>query len=456
MSSDIAIRVEGIGKCYQIYDRSNDRLLQMLLMGRRQYYKEFWALRNVSFEVRKGQTLGIVGRNGSGKSTLLQMICGTLNQTTGSVKLNGRVAALLELGSGFNMEFTGRENVYMNGSVLGLTKEEIDARFDDIVGFAEIGEFIDRPVKTYSSGMFVRLAFAVVAHVDAQILVIDEALAVGDAYFTQKCMRFLRGFREHGTLIFVSHDTAAIIGLCDQAIWLEKGGIVSYGAAKQVSEKYLASLYQQSSGVQSTEVTSQSIQVVDMAPPVSDVQQDCREELISRSALRNDIEIYDFKPGASAEFGLRGAEIRDVKVMGQSGAGLLQVVGGERVTIKISVLALKDLDFPIIGFSFKDRLGQVLFGDNTYLSYRDAPVFVQAGCHLVASFTFQMPILPAGDYSIAAAVASGTQNEHVQHHWIHDAIILKSISSSVSTGLIGLPMHSIEMSIDKNNIDGVV
>ena len=203
---------------------------------------------NVSFEVKKGETVGIIGRNGSGKSTLLQMICGTLNPTSGSIQTNGRIAALLELGSGFNPEFTGRENVYMNASVLGLSKEEIDARFDDIAAFADIGDFIEQPVKTYSSGMMVRLAFAVIAHVDADILVIDEALSVGDAFFTQKCMRFLRNFMETGTVLFVSHDTGSIKNLCNYAVWLEKGQVMQEGLPKEVCELYLEAFYEAQQG----------------------------------------------------------------------------------------------------------------------------------------------------------------------------------------------------------------
>ena len=195
-SNDIAIRVKGLSKCYGIYASPRERLKQFILprlqrlvgQAPKQYFHEFWALKDVSFEIKKGETVGIIGRNGSGKSTLLQMICGTLHPTSGSIQTNGRIAALLELGSGFNPEFTGRENVYMNASVLGLSNEEINERFNDIVTFADIGDFIDQPVKTYSSGMMVRLAFAVIAHVDADILVIDEALAVGDAFFVQKCI----------------------------------------------------------------------------------------------------------------------------------------------------------------------------------------------------------------------------------------------------------------------------
>ena len=236
-SDDTAIRVSNLSKCYQIYDTPRDRLRQFMLprlqrlAGQmpKKYFREFWALKDVSFEIKKGQTVGIVGRNGSGKSTLLQLITGTLAPTEGSVEVNGRVAALLELGSGFNPEFTGRENVFINAQILGLSPDQIAARFADIEAFADIGGVMDQPVKTYSSGMMLRLAFAVVAHVHADILVIDEALAVGDAFFTQKCMRFLRAFMKTGTVLFVSHDTGAVQNLCHHAIWLEQGKLRKEG-----------------------------------------------------------------------------------------------------------------------------------------------------------------------------------------------------------------------------------
>lgn len=199
---DVVIEVREVGKCYQIYERPEDRLKQMLWRGRRRYFREFWALRDVSFSVRRGETVGVIGRNGSGKSTLLKMLCGTLAPTAGTLAVRGRVAALLELGTGFNPEFTGRENVYLNAAILGLDDAEIEHYLPEILAFADIGEFIDQPVKTYSSGMAVRLAFAVAAHVRAEILIIDEALAVGDVFFVQKCMRFLRKFQESGTLFF--------------------------------------------------------------------------------------------------------------------------------------------------------------------------------------------------------------------------------------------------------------
>lgn len=238
-SRDSAISIKNISKFFEIYEKPSHRLWQMLYHGRKRFYRPFWALQDISFEVKRGECVGIIGRNGAGKSTLLQIITGTLSPSSGTVECNGRVAALLELGSGFNPEFTGQENVYLNASILGLTKEEIDAKYDDIVAFADIGEFINQPVKSYSSGMAVRLAFAVVAHVDADILIVDEALSVGDAFFTQKCMRFLRQFMEKNTVLFVSHDTGAVNSLCNAAIMLENGRIKKIGTPKEITEQYL-------------------------------------------------------------------------------------------------------------------------------------------------------------------------------------------------------------------------
>jgi lipopolysaccharide transport system ATP-binding protein len=258
MSSEIAIKVENLSKCYQIYDTPRDRLKQFVLprikkafapvkqwITRRpspikNYYKEFWALRDISFEVKKGETVGIIGRNGSGKSTLLQLICGTLTQTTGSIQTDGNIAALLELGSGFNPQFTGRENVYLNASILGLSNEEIDARYADIAAFADIGEFINQPVKTYSSGMFVRLAFAVNIMSHPEIMIVDEALAVGDMAFQAKCMTALRRIQDGGaTILFVSHALGSIKSLCSKAVYLERGRMKNFGKAATVVENYV-------------------------------------------------------------------------------------------------------------------------------------------------------------------------------------------------------------------------
>ncbi|QFY41418.1 ABC transporter ATP-binding protein [Candidatus Methylospira mobilis] len=449
-SSDIAIRISNLSKCYYIYDRPHDRLKQFILPRLRRlfglspsnHFREFWALKDVSFEIKQGETVGIIGRNGSGKSTLLQMICGTLNPTGGSVETYGRVAALLELGSGFNPEFTGRENVYMNASVLGLSEAEIEERFESIVAFADIGDFIEQLVKTYSSGMMLRLAFAVIAHVDADILVIDEALAVGDIFFTQKCMRFLRSFMKTGTVLFVSHDTSAVKNLCDRAIWLEKGVVRSDGSSKNVSEAYLQAFYEAQQGKSSTTKLKETTR-----PDAADVPgKDQRLDFINASNLRNDIQLFAFDPEA-ASFGKGGAQIVMVEFLDKEGAPLAWVVGGESVTLRIHAMAHEALSAPIIGFAVKDRLGQTLFGDNTYLSYNNVVLFCGKGEKILAEFTFLMPILPIGNYSVNVAVADGTQEQHVQHHWIHDAVLFKSESSSVATGLIGIPMQYIKLDV---------
>jgi lipopolysaccharide transport system ATP-binding protein len=248
-TSDFAIKVQNISKCHHIYDNPSDRLKQfivpriqkLILQKPKQYFHDFWALKDVSFEIKKGDAFGVIGRNGSGKSTLLQMICGTLTPSDGSVQTNGRIAALLELGSGFNFDFTGRENIYLNGSILGLSVEEIDNRIDRILAFADIGEFIDQPVKTYSSGMFVRLAFAVQVNVDPEILIVDEALSVGDFFFQQKCFAKIREMRAEGlTLLFVSHDMGTVRDLCPNSIYLIKGKVAFVGESQEAIRSYLS------------------------------------------------------------------------------------------------------------------------------------------------------------------------------------------------------------------------
>lgn len=244
MSSEIAISVTGVSKCYEMYAQPRDRLLQFISRGKRQYFKEFWALRDVSFSVRKGETIGILGRNGSGKSTLLQIIAGTLAPTDGEVCTSGIMTALLELGSGFNPEFTGRENIYLNGSILGFSKEEMDDRFDEIASFADIGEHLDQPIKTYSSGMTVRLAFAVQACVSPQVLIVDEALSVGDEKFQRKCFDYIERLREGGcSILLVTHSTATVEKFCQSGILLHKGAVHGIGPAKEIVDQYHALLY---------------------------------------------------------------------------------------------------------------------------------------------------------------------------------------------------------------------
>jgi lipopolysaccharide transport system ATP-binding protein len=453
------IRLNDIAKYYQIYDAPHDRLKQfvmprvqrLLRKPMTHYGREFRALDGISFDIAKGETVGIIGRNGSGKSTLLQMICGTLTPSHGELSTHGRIAALLELGAGFDPEFTGRENVYMNASVLGLKKEEIDARFADILEFAEIGDFIDQPVKTYSSGMYVRLAFAVIAHVDADILVIDEALAVGDAFFVQKCMRFLRRFMQHGTVLFVSHDTAAVLNLCERAIWLDQGKIAAQGAPKEVADAYLKAFFESNQGASadSGSSTSRDEQFHEQAR-TRPVPRDMRQDIINASDYRNDIEVFDFDLTAEG-FGKGGAVIEEALLLDPQGHPLTWIVGGEEVvlTLRARIKQRQPMLQPIMGFYVKDRLGQTLFGDNTFITYQEHPVSAMPDTVLKAGFTFRMPILPQGDYSISVAIAEGTQDNHIQHHWLHDALFFKSHSSSHSHGLVGIPMHQIELQVDQ-------
>ena len=441
MSSEPVITVEGLCKSYQIFDRPQDRFKQMLSRGRRKYYTEFPALRDVSFSVSAGETVGIIGRNGSGKSTLLQIICGTLDQSAGSVSVKGRVAALLELGAGFNPEFTGRENVGLYASVLGLDADQIDARFDDIVAFADIGDFLDQPVKTYSSGMVVRLAFAVIAHVDSDILVIDEALAVGDAYFVQKCIRFLRNFSAKGTLLFVSHDTSSVLGLCDRAVWLDKGEVHQIGDAKSVVGRYLEGLYGEQDAEYSTPVKA-------VTAPIMDLEDypDQRDEIINSSNLRTDIRLVEFDAGA-AEFTGGLAEVLDVGFF-EDGKRLGWMIGGEKVRLEVRCSCAVDLDRPVIGFNVKNRLGQSIFGDNTELAYLDDPVSLPAGSVCCATFEFTMPRLPSGSYTLDAAISNGDRTNHQILNWKYDVLAFTVEAGSMVHGLVGVPMRSIKLAVE--------
>ncbi|GMR28566.1 ABC transporter ATP-binding protein [Stenotrophomonas sepilia] len=447
MSSEVAvaetvIEVKGVGKSYHMYERPSHRLWQALAGKRKSFYKDFWALRDVSFSIRRGQTVGIVGRNGSGKSTLLQMIAGTLNPTEGSIKVKGRVAALLELGSGFNPEFTGRENVYLNATILGLSRAQIDQRLDSILAFADIGEFIDQPVRSYSSGMSVRLAFAVIAHVDADILIIDEALAVGDAFFSQKCMRFLREFQKNGTLLFVSHDAAAVTNLCENAVWLQNGRMRLSGTSQEVVEAYMTEQHV----VGRREVGGETIVVEKKQRRSTAESPDFRREQFRDEGVVNRIALFEFDPdNVGQEFGAQGARIVDVAIRGDDGSALTLVEGGELVTLQVTVKLEETLGNLIVGFYVKDRLGQRLFGDNSYFACKDAPVGGVAGQTVRATFQFRMPVMPSGSYMIDAAVASGDLHDHTQQHWIHDALEFRALDETMRFGLIGIPMLNITL-----------
>jgi len=354
MKDDIVLRVRNLSKCYQIYDLPQNRLKQsiyprlhrLVRKQPKQYFREFWALKDVSFELKRGEAFGIIGRNGSGKSTLLQIIAGTLAPTSGTVETMGKIAALLELGSGFNPEFTGRENAYMNGAILGFSKPEMDEKIDEIVDFADIGEFIDQPVKTYSSGMYVRLAFAVQVCANPEILIVDEALSVGDVFFQQKCFKRVRKVLESGTtLLFVSHDTAAVQNLCSHSILLHQGKDIFQGPPEEAVSRYY-SLSRTSSNV-APEICQLKKQTADTRG---------QEELLNA---------YDIKKEARSEHGAGDLVIEKVAFLDEAGFSNRTFKVGARLNILLQLHAKQEISDPGAGLQLYDRMNNLVFAAGT-------------------------------------------------------------------------------------------
>jgi ABC-type polysaccharide/polyol phosphate transport system ATPase subunit len=405
LMSERAISAQNISKVYKLYDRHIDRLKEAIHPFGKKYHRDFYALKEVSFEVKKGETVGIIGKNGSGKSTLLQIIAGVLTQTSGQVSVNGKISALLELGTGFNPELTGVENIYFNGMLMGFSKEEMDSKIGDIISFADIGEYVNQPVKTYSSGMFVRLAFSVAINVDPDILIIDEALAVGDIRFTQKCFRKIEEFREKGkTILFVSHDPGTIIKFCSTSIWLKEGEIFQSGNPDDIVKKYVAYMIFDSETNEGEKNTSFS-----------------PNECLNPGM--NKIE-WDDVSGCSS-FGEGGAEIKRAALYSKDFQRKLNVLkGGEKVIFLVEIEVKIDILFPIVGFVIKDRLGNNITGSNSYIIGLNLDKFQQGEVKIVC-FEFQFPYLTNGSYLFSTAIAEGTQLNHIQHHWVHDAYIVE-------------------------------
>jgi len=417
---EAAISLKNVSKCFKRYARPIDRLKEILIPGKSNA-EEFWALRDVTFEVARGETLGLIGQNGSGKSTLLQMLAGTLQPTTGEIRVNGRVSALLELGSGFNPEFTGRQNVFFNGQILGLTQAEIAARFDDIAAFADIGDFIDHPVKTYSSGMFVRLAFAVAVHVNPDILIVDEALAVGDVVFQHRCMRRMRDLMNSGiTTLFVSHDPSAIRTLCSTAILLHKGQLINSGRPENIMNQYLK------------------------------MMTDLELELESRSTETSPTAID--QPFATTEDfsrvrrGSQTIQITSVNLLNEAGETselLPTVTFGEVATIRIQVQAQADVPEFIVGFFICDKNGVELLGTNTQ-EENLAIKSLAAGEEAVVEFRLQIPLRP-GSYSLTVACAeSGLV---ITSDWIENVFVFQVLPPTNGKRIHSLLYHPVEAEI---------
>jgi len=415
-----AVEFQGVSKSYAIYDAPGDRLKELLSLNRLKRHQDFWALHDVSFEVKRGETFCIVGENGSGKSTLLQMVAGILHPTSGTVGIYGRVSALLELGAGFNPEFSGRDNVYLNGSILGLTTRQIDQRYKDIAAFAEIGNFIDQPVKTYSSGMVVRLAFAVAINVDPEILLVDEALAVGDIYFRQRCMRKVHELRQRGiTILFVSHAVSDVKAIGDRVLWLDRGRMIDVGEPDRVVSKYLAAMTEKDS-------TYLLLKSATDPPP-------------RRGGLMTAPEIVETIPNIDHRFGDGRAAIIGIAVLDEQGRTLPILEPGSRILVRISVRATADVALPIVGFMLRNQLGMDFSGTNTAREgYELAPL--QTGDVTTVDFYLDLPELYPAAFSFSPAIADGTLMGYQMCDWIDNAITLQMGRSEAQVyGYLHLP-----------------
>jgi lipopolysaccharide transport system ATP-binding protein len=404
----VALRVEKVSKQYRIYERPGDRLKESLTRGRLRRHKEFWALRDVDFQIDPGTTVGIVGPNGCGKSTLLQIVAGTLAPTHGDVWHEGRIAALLELGAGFDQEFTGVENVYMNASLLGLTRRETDVLFPSIERFAEIGQFLYQPVKSYSSGMYVRLAFAIAASVDPDILIIDEALAVGDAVFQHRCLRRLKELHERGTtVLFVSHDAAAVRALCSRALLLKAGQLVADGKPADVLNQYQKIIMEREKAydADTAAATLMEFAVDELSRPLN----------------------YSYRHGdGSAE--IYGATLNDA-----ANNDLHVVESGELVSLRVVARFLRDVEDPVIGFLIRNRHGIHVYGTNTKEQQTEFGT-VRQGETIDVTFSFQC-WLGSDEYSLSLAVHS---QDGEAYDWLDAALFFKVTNMTLTEGIANL------------------
>ncbi|MGY2253711.1 ABC transporter ATP-binding protein [Pseudomonas reactans] len=442
MSSDHSvISVRNVSKCFYTYDKPRDRLKQAIVPRFQRwagdqvttYGKEFWALRNISFEVQKGETVGIVGRNGSGKSTLLQIICGTLTPTLGEIETRGRIAALLELGSGFNPEFTGRENVYLNGAVLGLTRDEVNDRFDAIAGFADIGEFLDQPVKAYSSGMAVRLAFAVQAQVDPEILVVDEALSVGDARFQAKCFERLRQLKENGTsILLVTHSSEQVVTHCSRAILLEQSRVEMIGESRPVINRYTDILFGRNNSVDSINGKTD----IPVAMP-----EEATAPVMPEVRLSLDQDVYASRVGYNPHeyrWGDEAATLMDFHLSANGREFPTSIEPGDEVVLGVAFRFNRSVINPILGFTIKTKEGVTVYGTNSYLlECTETQSMGESGSVATASVKF-VNRLATGDYFISLGVASREGEEIIPHDRRYDSIHLVVEPTPKLLGLIDL------------------
>ena len=454
MTDDIAIKIKDVTKLYKLYDKPTDRLKESLGLTKKQKYKEHYALHNVSFNVKRGECVGIIGTNGAGKSTILKIITGVLNPTAGEVSIDGRISALLELGAGFNMEYTGIENVYLNGTMIGFSKEEIDAKLQDILDFADIGDFVHQPVKTYSSGMFVRLAFAVAINIDPEILIVDEALSVGDVFFQLKCFKKFEEFKKQGkTILFVSHDLSSIERYCDKAILMDHGRNVAEGRPIDIINKYkkimtgmtVAEMEEQenlrkekieASDAESKKAGAENSKTENESLVTSDVEGDSKNESAVTSDVRGDSfkrwrDYLEVNPNLD-EYGDGAAKLIDFGLFDEDGNITTTILKGSRFTIRSKVEFKEDVDDPIFTYTFKTVKGQDITGTNTMFE-KVSVGKASKGEIYVASFEQEMN-LQGGEYLLSMSCTSFVDGELVAHDRLYDVLNISVVSEKNTVG----------------------
>jgi lipopolysaccharide transport system ATP-binding protein len=438
------IHAEKVSKCFRIYRHPSDHLKELLTFGKRSYHESFWAVKDVDIRVERGCCLGIVGENGSGKSTLLRMIASVLRPTQGRIDIGGRVSALLELGAGFNPHFTGRENIYLNASILGFSDAQTRERIPSIEKFAEIGEFVDRPVRTYSSGMFVRLAFAVAIHMDPDILIVDEALAVGDLFFQQRCIRRIQQLKSQGvTIVFVSHDLALIRSLADQTVWMEHGRVHLEGKTDEVVSKYLAAML------------TRGRKEVSAEQPVGKSLLSGDELTIPEDALAKIPSFVTHLPNVDHRFGNGKVRIQGIGIYGAAGDPVSGVAQGDRICIRISVEFQADVAQPNVGFMLRNRLGEDVAGTNVMHEGMRLPA-AHPGERLSVDFIMDLPFLQAGFYHFSPAVADGDLSQYEMCDWIENACAIEVNQQGTTYGHLRIPTRVRAMTVLDNRLQPVL
>lgn len=444
MSVENAIEVKDVTKIYRLYDKPIDRLKESLSVTHKSYHKDFFALSNISFEVEKGQTVGIIGTNGSGKSTILKIITGVLTPTTGEVKVEGKISALLELGAGFNMDYTGIENIYMNGTMMGFSRKEMEEKLDDILSFADIGDFVYQPVKTYSSGMFVRLAFALAINVEPEILIVDEALSVGDVFFQSKCYRRMDEIRKMGTtIVMVTHDMGSIIKYCDKVVLLNKGEFVAQGSAGKMVDLYKKILANQMESLKaeltrmndfSGEKVIEAVRPDGSAGGDGTPEKKMMKDLLTINANRT-------------EYGDGRAEIFDMGLLDERGNVTNLLLKGEQFTIRERIRFNTELQAPIFTYTIKDKKGTDLTGTNTMFEGTEVKP-VKKGDVYEVSFKQKMT-LQGGEYLLSMSCTGFENGEHVVYHRLYDIINITVISNKNTVGIYDMEPE-VEAKLEKN------